>query len=96
MLISLYVAVFQVRHSKTHLSELPLLLLLRLSGLERVLEATLHLHASRLVGCRKWRWCGRLAFDWIIGELNLTDALSCPIISSFLLPGRKHTLQDET
>lgn len=78
--------------SRTHLSELPLLLLLRFSGLERILEAPLHLHASRLIGCWKWSRCGRLAFDWIARQLDLADALSCSIISSFLLPRRKHRM----
>lgn len=74
---------------QTHLSQLPLLLLLRLFGLERILEATLCLRASRLVGCWERRRWGLLAFDWIAAQLNLTDALSRPVISSFLLPRRK-------
>lgn len=86
---------FKVWHSSTHLSELPFLLLLRLFGFQWILKPTLHLHTSRVIRDWKRRLCGLLTFDWIIGELNLINALSCPVISSFLLPKRKRIHQKD-
>ncbi len=37
-----------------------------------------------------------MPFEWVIGQLHLVDALSRPVISSFLLPERETTAGSHT
>lgn len=77
-----------VQRNAAHLSELPLLLLLRLFGPQRIPEHAVCLHGNGVVRPRQRR--RRLvAFQRVVGQLHLVDALSRPVIASLLLSGRR-------
>lgn len=81
-----------------HLSELPLLLLLRLLGPQRVLERHLYLHGNSVKGSQRRGQLllrGRVAFERVIGQLHFVDALSRSIVPSFLLQ-RENSTWSET